>query len=187
MRGGASALLFYQILRWIFFFFFILQPSLSLTIESPCIIVFYIFLKVILALLSFLFSDGGVMFVLHLWFSSCDVDLMLVLPWFCLFCDDDVMLVLPLLCLSCDDNVMLMLTLLLLSCDIDVALMVISFLLWLMLFSLCCCTIEFSVVLINAGIFFSVIWDINSFIIFFFYLSLSLKKWFYFRLTQFGF
>ena len=72
---------------------------MSLTIESPCIIVFYIFLKVILALLSFLFSDGG------------------------------VMLVLPLLCLSCDDNVMLMLTLLLLSCDIDVALMVISFLL----------------------------------------------------------
>ena len=82
---------------------------------------------------------------------------MLVLPWFCLFCDDDVMLVLPLLCLSCDDNVMLMLTLLLLSCDIDVALMVISFLLRLMLFGLCCCTIEFSVVLINAGIFFSVI------------------------------
>ena len=74
-----------------------LQPMMFSTIESPGINAFCFFLKVKLALLSFLFSDGDVMLVLLLLFLSWDDDVTLVLLLFYLFCDNDVMLVLRLL------------------------------------------------------------------------------------------
>ena len=159
-----------------------LQPMMFSTIESPGINAFCFFLKVKLALFSFLFSDGDVMLVLLLLFLSWDDDVTLVLLLFYLFCDNDVMLVLRLLFnmlwwRNVDVNIFVFILWWRCSVDWDI------FFFRLMGFGLCCCKIEFPGMLIN----FCSFWCCLTNTSFYIFIFSPLKNWFHFWVTQFDF